>query len=207
MRIRTILDNGQPPSSVLATFTMEGGRQYQGRFVGNEILVEPGLLPVRSVELISEESGYWGVHEMDLSNDRDVIFLSLPTDGPLGWWHEVHGVSHDPCLSRGGGIRVGIIDEALAPQGPESCIRHVENLGLYPAIRRNPPRGYSPLVDHGHAVTSLLASRCSGSRELRPGPRCTSRQLAQTTRPALLPAGSGTQSSTSYASASVMCSH
>jgi subtilisin len=59
--------------------------------------------------------------------------------------------------TRGSGIRIGIIDEALKLQGPHSCIAHVHNDTGWPGC--SILRATTPKCDHGQAVSSLIASR------------------------------------------------
>jgi subtilisin len=136
------------------------GKSKLREVIGHEIPIDPNV--VAAITVATEEHGQWCALIEDVSRDRDVVLQPLPDQGPFGWWHELHGVA---CASpdRGPGITVGIIDEALKPQGPASCIHHVTNL-FDQAWGASRPDGRAgrPFAEHGHAVTSLVASRCDG---------------------------------------------
>lgn len=113
------------------------------------------------VLLRSAAPGYWStlVNLRKHYDKREPVILKKIADvGPLGWWHRLHGIDASD-LSRGEGIKIGVVDRSLRPHKENSCIRHVKNL----EITRRVPRGVL-LQPHMHssAICSLIASRCSG---------------------------------------------
>jgi subtilisin family serine protease len=114
--------------------------------------------------IFAPPDGYWDVivdtRELD-GSALTIIFNSINSDGPIGWWHRCHGMESGPAADQQK-IRIGIVDEALETQGALSCIRHVTNLGGAPWHASN-NRPFDPKTDHGQAVTSLLASRVAAA--------------------------------------------
>lgn len=85
------------------------------------------------------------------------IIPRLPL-GPYGWWHNVHGVS--ACAGRRGeSVKIGVIDEALPRQSPDSPLAHIENLGAaaWDCTTDRPFRSLGS--EHGIAVCSVLGAR------------------------------------------------
>lgn len=139
-------------------FRSHAGDAWRESFPRNSIRVDPS--EVEAIAVVAEELGYWSALVVDLSRDIDVTLQPLPSAGPLGWWHDFHGVQARMGAARGAGVRVGVVDEALAAQQPGSCIAHVTN--LFDQAWGGPPsnRAATPRVEHGRATTSLIGSRC-----------------------------------------------
>jgi hypothetical protein len=124
-----------------------------------------GDIPAEEQIVFVPPHGYWAVTFSAVVVKRDaldVVFPPLPAAGPLGWWHEFHGI-RDPSIPRGGGVRIGIIDEALAPHKPGSCIAHIINDGGAAWGSGKAKRALNPLCDHAEVVCALLGSRAKTS--------------------------------------------
>lgn len=119
--------------------------------------------------------GYWMLRTEVLGARVAGTILRLPR-GPLGWWHGVQGV-HDAGqqASAGTGIRIGVIDEAMATDVPPD-IEHVKNIGASAWGMDDGGRAYDPETDHALSVCSLLASRAAspdGFLGMAPGAEVT----------------------------------
>ena len=153
--------DGGKPSEVLV---QEGGNSLP--IPGDRpfpLNLEPGVDVTGRYVVFTPPYGFWAVTiEASLlqQNHVTIEFPALGGDGPLGWWHHFYGI-RDLKSERGRGIRVGIIDEALAPQLPTSCISHVQNDGGAAWSTKDPPRAREPLTNHGGAVCALLTSRAN----------------------------------------------
>jgi len=118
--------------------------------------------------VLAPTQGFWAerLAASKLKTDRiRVRFSALPQTGPLGWWHEFHGI-RDRTPPRGAGVTIGVIDEALGKQPANSSISNVENLGDIAWNRgatNATSRGWSPITEHGEAVCALLAARVAGA--------------------------------------------
>ena len=171
MRISISLPVGADLGPFHLTILQRGGGRPTHASVPERVIPIPDQsLPLRFLRVVPDQRGYWSFGALDVERDVDVQLSRLPS-GPHGWWHHLHKATQHG-LDRGRGIRVGIVDEALAVQSKTSCISHVENAGLLPATGRQSLRAFRPEVDHGHAVTSLLASRCissTGYQGMAPG--------------------------------------
>lgn len=151
-------------------FRSPAGKAWRQSFAHNTIVVDPAK--VEAIAVAVEELGFWSALVVDLSRDVDVTLQPLPSAGPLGWWHDFHGIQAQLGPTRGSGVRVGIVDEALPPHEPASCISHVTNLFDQAWGSAPGQRAKSPLVEHGKATTSLIGSRCAtaaGYEGMAPG--------------------------------------
>ena len=170
IHVSTRFPDGTSPHSLRVEFILsEGSKPLRFRVNGSAFTVATERL--QYLQIVPDAGGYWKYCTFNVEHDLEVEFAPLPATGPLGWWHQVHGVA-DANLSRASGVRIGIIDEALAPQGPQSCIGHVLNLGHRAATGVHSSRSDTPRVDHGRAVTSLVGSRCNstgGFQGIAPG--------------------------------------
>lgn len=148
---------GRSSGNILVSLIDYGAVDVNGVF-------EPQNCDDRAIVTFIPPCGYWTeVRQVDINGaDEEVVFRELPKSGPKGWWHEIHGATNH--AKRGAGIRIGVIDEALPPHGPESTIAHVNDLrdeGWQ--IRDAMHRASTPLTDHSVSVCSLLAARTTRS--------------------------------------------
>lgn len=85
-----------------------------------------------------------------------VDLACLPKAGPLGWWHQLAGIStFDP--QAGAGIRVGVIDSGL---GPHPYLSHVIPAGAFINGTFQPgPEATADVQWHGTHVSGLIGAR------------------------------------------------
>lgn len=121
--------------------------------------VPPNALTFSKVDQLIffvSSGGYWPmVFESPGSRVTGVI-PKLPP-GPVGWWHAFHGVD-TTHRTRGAGMKIGIIDEAL-PHQTSGPLARVKNLG---GIAWDAPgdRPYRSLGSgHGEMVCSVLGAQ------------------------------------------------
>ena len=126
-----------------------------------------GIVPGQSIEapfdieeihFLAREGGYWGLSFSSPPRTISGVIPKLPS-GPAGWWHAAHGVA-EPDDGLGEGVRIGVIDEALALPPDGSPIGHVLNLGGE-AWDRDDPRGFEPRTGHSLAVCGLIGARAA----------------------------------------------
>ena len=115
---------------------------------------------IAEIHLLAREGGYWGLSFIPAPSTVSCVIPRLP-DGPMAWWHALHGV-HSPVNTLGVGIRIGVIDEALAAVEPHSPIVHVTNIGSE-GWDSNHSRAFEPFTSHSMAICGLIAGRVSGS--------------------------------------------
>jgi subtilisin family serine protease len=124
--------------------------------------VPPNALTFSAVDqliLFVSRGGYW---PMAFESPRRRITGVIPKlpPGPVGWWHSFHGVdTTDP--TRGKGMKIGVIDEAL-PLQTSGPLAHIENLGGL-AWGAQGDRPYRTLGSgHGEMVCSVLGANPAG---------------------------------------------
>ena len=158
-QIKFRLEGGAIPELVLILIN---GEEPQ-RVTGDEDWVAPISISAEHVVFVTSD-GYWEMvlpaSVVTASGKLLVVFPALPASGPLGWWHHAHRATGP---GRGKGMRIGIIDEALAPQLSSSCISHIHNDGAAAWGSASYARALNPLTEHAHAVCSLIASRANAS--------------------------------------------
>ena len=103
--------------------------------------------------LVIPYANYWRPWIEGPRDPRTVDCPALPTDGPLGWWHETLGI-RDYDL-RGSGIRIGVIDSGC---GPHSALAHVNAIGAY-IDGDYDPEGGADSGSHGSHVCGTIAAR------------------------------------------------
>lgn len=113
---------------------------------------------IEEIHLLACEGGYWGLSFSSPPKTIGGVIPRLPS-GPVGWWHLAHGLTV-PDDRLGAGIRIGVIDEALAATPDSSPIGHVVNLGSE-AWDGDDPRGFLPSSSHSLAVCGLIAARAA----------------------------------------------
>ncbi len=80
----------------------------------------------------------------------------LPTAGPIGWWHQVVGVQ-DYDLSRGDGIKVGVLDTGI---GPHPCLVHAHRVGGFDDNNIDlTPAAAVDVDQHGTHVAGTIGGR------------------------------------------------
>jgi subtilisin len=156
-RITFQLSGGVTPIHVLIFVQ---GQQPQ-QVTGGSDWDAPPTLSGYYVTFVTTE-GYWDmalpVAAVTSPGRLLLEFPALPSNGPVGWWHQAHRVGV-PGVARGAGMRIGIIDEALASQDAKSCIAHVINDGAIAWGGAGQPRAFTPMTEHGETVCALIASR------------------------------------------------
>jgi hypothetical protein len=161
------------------SFKLEGGTApkqiYVSAFGTQTAATLPGGQPLQIMAngsyrgqslVIDTDGAFWSIFldaAQVLSNATiNMTFPALPTGHRLGWWHAIHNVCAS-TPSRGSGIRIGIIDEALAIQSPGSYIAHIHHDPHWQGSPTPPPtrpgRATQPRCTHGQAVCALLGSR------------------------------------------------
>lgn len=163
IRLTYLLPDGTKASNPHIVEVRPGGDSFP-KAVSNFVDIK-NEKDVLCVVATASEDGVWSAVTIQPRADATIRFQSIPWASPLGWWHELHGVK-SPNMSRGQGVRIGIVDEGLALQGSQSCVAHVTNLGASAYASNNPAhdKAFAPSTSHGQTVTSLLASRIAGTR-------------------------------------------
>jgi subtilisin len=89
--------------------------------------------------------------------------------GPLDWWHAEMGIAQfDP--SRGAGIKVGVIDTGVGPNG---CLAHVVDVGAF-IDGAFDPAGGADVDSHGSHVCGTVGARPNdGSQRSGIAPGCS----------------------------------
>lgn len=104
--------------------------------------------------IVIPAGGFWSVV---VRGPEDVITVNippLPQDGPLAWWHGVLGISNSD-LTRGSGIKVGVIDTGF---GPHAFLSHVTSAGSFIDGTFNPGGG-ADSDSHGSHVCGTIGAR------------------------------------------------
>ena len=74
--------------------------------------------------------------------------------GPLDWWHKQLGIAQFNA-SRGKGIKVGVIDTGVGPNG---CLAHVIDVGAF-IDGAHDPNGGADVDSHGSHVCGTIGAR------------------------------------------------
>ena len=125
--------------------------------------VSPNTLTFSVLEqlvLFVPDGGYWQLAFVDPGASVSGIIPKLP-QGPLGWWHQFHGIESN-AASRGHGIKIGVIDEALSLQ-TDGPLAHIDNRGgqAWDAMDDRPFQ--SKGSGHAEMVCSVLTANPDGS--------------------------------------------
>ncbi|MDQ0454750.1 S8 family serine peptidase [Rhizobium paknamense] len=109
-----------------------------------------------SAAQISPHGGYWSAVAINPANARTLTVDPLPKNGPVGWWHQLAGLSaNDP--QAGSGIRIGILDTGL---GPHPYLNHITPAGAY--VDGAYVEGAIATMDvewHGTHVSGIIGAR------------------------------------------------
>jgi subtilisin family serine protease len=89
---------------------------------------------------------------------------AFATVGPLDWWHAQLGVRQFD-LTRGTGIKVGVIDTGVGPNG---CLDHVIDVGAF-IDGNHDPAGGADVDSHGSHVSGTIGARPVRSASQRAG--------------------------------------
>ncbi len=105
---------------------------------------------------ISPHGGAWSGVVVHPVTATSVNLDCLPKSGPLGWWHQLAGISlYDP--SAGEGIRIGVIDSGL---GPHPYLNHMIPAGSFIDGCFQPGSEATADVQwHGTHVSGLIGAR------------------------------------------------
>jgi subtilisin len=96
---------------------------------------------------------WWSLDNVSLRNFLHIRCEPLPR-GPLGWWHDAVGI-RTVDLSRGKGIRVGIIDSGVAEH---VCLREVVHVGSFLDGQFDAATHTTGNGRHGTHVAGLVAA-------------------------------------------------
>jgi subtilisin family serine protease len=108
-----------------------------------------------SAAIVVPRSGAWSWCQQSPRNNAPIDLPALPASGPLGWWHQLMGISD--AAARGAGIRVGVIDTGL---GPHPYLAHVTGVGAFiDGGFDSSPAATADVDDHGTHVTGIIAAR------------------------------------------------
>jgi subtilisin len=100
--------------------------------------------------------GFWSVVVRGPADGMTITVPPLPQDGPLAWWHRALGINN-PDLTRGSGIRVGVIDTGVGPHG---FLSHVARVGSF-INGTFDPGGGADADSHGSHVCGIIGARPS----------------------------------------------
>lgn len=108
-----------------------------------------------SVAVVAPIGGFWTMLARGLDLTRTIECPPLPTDGPLGWWHEMLGLdTFDTRL--GESIRVGVADTGV---GPHANLAHAIGIGAFIDGERLPPERVVDVDAHGTHVAATIGAR------------------------------------------------
>ncbi len=160
----TILGAGQPAANASTTLFLAGltssasGNSMQATtdsqgdvsFVYDPSLFAPSLL------LIEPHDRYWEGWQPGPASGSSINLPLLPTNGPIGWWHQAVGMlSTSP--NRGAGVKVGVADTGL---GPHPFLEHVRNLGsIVNGVHDSSASSGTDVESHGTHVCGLIGAR------------------------------------------------
>lgn len=143
--------------------TVGGGGRQLIEFTNKQGRVKFEFSSVYSTSalVVVPHSGYWPMIVRGPSNGIDVICPSLPpAEGNKGWWHDRLGVTRS-SLTRGKGIRVGVIDTGV---GPHPYLNHVNVVGAFIDGDFDPDGG-ADVDSHGSHVCGIIGARPGDKHE------------------------------------------
>lgn len=110
-----------------------------------------------SSAIVTPRSGQWSWWGTP-SNGAGITLSDLPRGTPLGWWHQLLGISSYRA-GRGQGIRVGFADTGA---GPHPCLAHAQSAGAFLSGAHDVTAGSAHDVSgHGSHVAGLVGARPS----------------------------------------------
>jgi subtilisin len=116
-----------------------------------QISVASDFIPISVI--VDPLSDCWSSVGWTVVSSPVVIACETLPGGPIAWWHEAVGV-RDYDLSRGAGIRVGVIDTGIADH---ECLPHVKSIGSY--LGGELKDYYLANPRHGTHVSGLIGAR------------------------------------------------
>jgi len=120
----------------------------------------PGWIPTALV--VAPGGRYWNTLVRGPKAGHSLYLQELPAEGPLGWWHEVLGIT-DYDAARGEGIRVGVLDTGCGPHG---YLDQVKIVGAYLNGCFDPQAG-ADIEEHGTHVCGILGAQPAGDSARR----------------------------------------
>jgi subtilisin family serine protease len=106
--------------------------------------------------IITPLASLWSMVLQSLVSGAVVQVPLLPTDGPMGWWHGLAGISQWNA-AMGAGLRIGVADTGV---GPNPALDHI--IGLGSVIGGQLQLGAAEALDvdvHGSHISGILAGR------------------------------------------------
>ncbi len=169
-RIQFLHENGEKAPAI-HVITFYADREEQVSLQSNELAIDREF-GLEKVAVHSLAGGHWGAVINRPFKSQSIRLKSLPADGPLGWWHGLVGIDR-PDITRGKGVRVGVIDEGLEFNPNDDTLSHLTLLGDneldYPVVGDT---RLLPSTHHGNSIASLLFSRstsATGYQGIAPG--------------------------------------
>jgi subtilisin family serine protease len=130
--------------------TRETGPQGEAAFAYNPLVWVPRLL------VIEPKSGFWDWWQDFPQGNSTIELPALPKTGPVGWWHQLVGLSRY-TKGRGGGIRIGVVDSGV---GPHPYLEHITSIGAVIDAQYDPaPEAGRDVLGHGTHVSGIIAAR------------------------------------------------
>jgi subtilisin len=109
------------------------------------------------VAVIVPAGGFWSMIVRGMALASGVDCPPLPSDGPLGWWHDILGLdTFDAGL--GAGIKVGVADTGV---GPHQSLAHVRLAGSFIDGDMLAPASAADVDVHGTHVSGIIGARPS----------------------------------------------
>jgi subtilisin family serine protease len=108
--------------------------------------------------IASPAGGHWSMVRRGAQSGDTVDCVPIASVGPIDWWHKQHGVSVLD-VTRGSGIKVGVIDSGVGPHG---CLAHATAVGSF-INSSHDPAGGADVDSHGTHVSGLIAARPVGA--------------------------------------------
>jgi subtilisin len=102
-------------------------------------------------------AGFWTMWKEEPKSGTTIDCPVIPSAGAGGggWWHSAMGIDVTD-VTRGAGIRVGIIDTGC---GPHRNLVHVTLVGAFVHGRKLPPREARDVAHHGTHVSGIIGAR------------------------------------------------
>jgi subtilisin family serine protease len=104
--------------------------------------------------LILPAGGHWSVVVRNPISGVAHDCPAFTNVGPLDWWHKQLGITQFDAL-RGTGIKVGVIDTGVGPNG---CLAHVIDVGAF-IDGDHDPLGGADVDSHGSHVCGTIGAR------------------------------------------------
>jgi subtilase family protein len=116
---------------------------------------------LRPLGVIAEPAGgCWSTVFRNPPSGATLDCPAIADVGPIDWWHRQVGISQFD-LNRGAGIKVGVIDTGVGPNG---CLAHVVSVGAF-INGAHDPAGGADVDSHGSHTTGTIGARPVSSNE------------------------------------------